>query len=436
MYPTIRTLQRQKYVGLFGLSLLILCHGDSWGHANATIESIDVVKSLRGEQVGIETTVGYLRSADMEQFEWICHETITQPDAVITPRYTENTAGVVLAAVGDLNQARSPDQSVYKTTDGCSGAVSDSLTGQLVADVKLSPTDDSLGVLTTENDGDLNGIFVTNDAGDEWSPAEIVSDDRLFRSVRFSRGEAGSVWVTAIRHETMQAWAYRSIDDGLTWTEHEVPVPDGSDPFTYLDVLEVDADDPDTAWFVMGPYLSDRLLKTTDGGSTFTEVYAIDRDIIDGAQDADGGLWLVLSGNTIVYAADGTTFSEVDTAPMSLGVETDADTVMLASRVYTAGGPLAVSDGGPSFEVIDVFSTLEPALHCGSETDYAEYCSPLWEDLDSRLSSTADGSSDSGDSGDDEPPDSTQSGCCRSEAKRSSVGLLVIMVLALGRRRI
>jgi len=429
-----------KYVSVLFAWLYVICNSAAWAHAGAGIESIDVVKPLDSNRLGIETTVGYLRSEDAVHYDWLCHETVTQSDAVLTPKYTENSEGVVIASVGDLAQAISTNHGLYWTEDGCDWAVSEGVTDQQIKDVALSPTDPSVGIFVSDNDDNVSGIYRTTDAGRSWVPTDIQYADRRFRSVRFSRGESGTIWVAAVRHETSQAWVFRSLDDGFTWTEHEVEVPDGSDPFTYLDVLAVDGDDPDTAWFVMGPYLDDRLLKTTDGGESFGEVYSVDGDIIDGALDARGGLWLVLSANRIVYGTADGEFEEVDSAPMSLGVETDPNGVMLATRVFVEGGALAISADGETFDVERPFSALGPLTHCDEDSDYVVYCAPLWEALESKIVTPE---TDTGALEDEESPspeaevsaEAKPSGCCRSEAKYSSVGAVFVFALALGRRR-
>ncbi len=406
------------------------------------IESIDIVKPLLSDAIGVESSVGYLRSDDSVHFNWHCHEAVTQPDAIITPRYTENSAGLMVAIVGDLAQAGDPGEGLYWSADGCDWNVASGASGQQVKDVELSPLDDSLGIFVTSNGDGSGGIYRTEDAGQTWNSTEVQYDDRSFRTVRFARGEAGSIWVAAIQREPLRAWIYRSVDSGLSWEEHEVEVPEDSDPFTYLDVVAVDADDPLTAWFVMGPYLDDRLLKTTDGGASLVEVFSIERDIIDGAQDENGDLWLVLSGNSIVLGSEDDVFEELRSAPMSLGVETDADTVMLATRVLAAGGPLASSRDGRSFEVNDAFSVLSPLTHCSTESHYVASCLPLWSELESKVGASSQDTGDTGFVGaaeatDDHSSDQINpSGCCRSHTKQSGAALMVLLVFALRRRHL
>lgn len=431
-------LRRAQYVSRLTCWLLIFCHGHAWGHAGAVVESIDIVRPVESGRLGVETTIGYLRSDDGDNFEWLCHEAVTEPGAIITPQYTENGAGMVLGSVGDLTQARQASEALYWSADGCDWTPAEGLTGHEVADVQLSPTDNVTAMAVASSADGLSGIYRSADAGRSWSPVGVSSADKRFRSVKFSRGLAGSVWATAVRFETSQAWVYRSVDAGLTWSEHELVIPLDDDVDVFLDVLTPDADDPDTAWFVQGPFLDDVLIKTSDGGETFTEEYALDGDIIDGAQDPSGGLWLVLSGNHIVYAPEDGFFTEVESAPMSLGVESDSSAVMLATRVPIAGSPLAISTGGAAFESTDVFQQLQPLSECPDESDYGMLCAPLWAEIAEGFVSPIEDTGGGEDTDSADPITTTSastSGCCKGEAKQAHAGLLVLVLFGISRRR-
>ena len=115
------------------------CHGLAWGHAGAVLDAIDVVRPTDTTFMHLETTVGYLREQENQRFEWICHEAVTQPDAIITPRYTENTDGVMLVTIGDILQARDTELSMYRSIDGCHWSAPAGLDNQQVSFVQFSP---------------------------------------------------------------------------------------------------------------------------------------------------------------------------------------------------------------------------------------------------------------------------------------------------------
>jgi hypothetical protein len=415
--------------------------GQAWAHANAGIDSIDVIRSAEGSRIGVETTVGYLRSSDGEKYEWNCHETVTQGDAIITPRYTESTQGVVLVTVGDLAQAKIADESMYRSEDGCDWSPPDGLTGNQIEDVAFDP-DDGMNVIavTANEDGD-NRVFRSVDAGLSWSETGLVFGDRVFRTIRFARGPANAVWVTAVRYDTEEAWVYRSTDGGTSWSEHPMEVRSAGGMDVFVDVLVADAEDPKTAWVVMGPYLDDRLLKTTDGGESFSEVYALDGDIIDGAQDADGGIWLVINGGHVVYGPEGGEFEQVEDAPQSVGVQTGADQIFLATRLVVEGAAMATSADGEIFDAVGVFPATTGPPVCSFESDSVRTCTSLWWDLWEKISrEDEDEDEDEGDTaaeGDTAQihPPLADTGCCSGKAQHSSVGLVFLTLFGVGRRR-
>jgi len=428
-------IMRTLWVINAAMSLCMLSPGQAWAHANAGIDSIDVIRSAEGSRIGMETTVGYLRSADSEKYEWSCHEAVTQGDAIITPRYTESAQGVVLVTVGDLAQAKDTDESMYRSEDGCDWSPPDGLTGNQIEDVAFDPDDGMNVIAVTANEDGENRVFRSVDAGLSWSETDLVFDDRVFRTIRFARGSANAVWVTAVRYDTEEAWVYRSIDGGTSWSEHPIEVRSAGGMDVFVDVLVADAEDPNIAWVVMGPFLDDRLLKTTDGGESFSEVYALDGDIIDGAQDADGGIWLVINGGHVVYGPEGGEFEQIEDAPQSVGVQTGADQIFLATRLVVEGTIMATSVDGETFDAVGVFlATTGPPI-CSLESDSVRTCTPLWWDLWEKVSPQDEGDTAIEDDTAQPHPPVADTGCCSGKAQHSSVGLVFLTLFGVGRRR-
>ncbi len=415
--------------------LSALCHGLAWSHAGAGIDSIDVIRPAGTTLVRLESTVGYLREQTNQRFDWVCHESVTQPDAVITPRYVENGQGVILATIGDLAQAKNTSQALYWTDDGCSWNPATGLTDQQVSSVAFDPLDPSMAIAVTSNADKTNTLFRSTDSGRSWEPSVLAVEERVFGQIRFSRNVQPSVWTSTMRHETEEAWIHHSTDGGLSWTENAIDVRSADGLDVYVDVLIADATDPNTAWVVMGPFLDDRLLQTTDGGQSFIEVYTPDGDIIDGAQDADGSLWLVTTGSKVIRSETGEFFERVDAAPLSLGVEADEDRVLLATRIPSEGYGAAESTDGLTFVSIDTFGVLDGPPSCAPDTDSALYCDPLWPELETSIFGDSDTASPLAEDSGSPQQTSASQGCCSSESKHANAGLLVLIVLALGRRK-
>jgi len=414
--------------------LSTLCHGLAFGHTGAVMDSIDVVQPPGSSRLGIETSVGYIRQQESGFFEWNCHEAVTQTDALITPRYTESSDGIILVTLGDMSQARHPEESMYRSVDSCNWMPPSGLTGQQVSDVEFNPNDASTALAITANESGPNFLFRSTDAGLTWTQASLEVHNRIFRTIQYAPGPDGSIWISAVRYDTEEAWIYHSVDGGLTWVENALEVQSAGGLDVFVDVLIADNADIDTAWVVMGPWLDDRLLQTTDGGQTFAEVYTPGGDIIDGGQDDEGGLWLVTTGNKVIYSETGEFFFRVDTAPPSLGIEVSGEHVWLATRIPSEGSALSMSSDGVSFESIDAFDMLDGPPDCIAETHSAALCDPLWAELRDSIAGTLDTADPVAEEPTASPDSAHQQGCCTGDAKRANVGLLALMILALCRR--
>jgi photosystem II stability/assembly factor-like uncharacterized protein len=415
--------------------LSTLCHGLAWGHAGAVVDAIDVVRPSNSAVVGLETTVGYLRQSQTDTFEWNCHEAVTHEDALITPQYVENGQGVILVTIGDIEQARQPDESLYRSDDRCNWTAPTGLTDQQVSAVAFDPKDDSVVLAVTANLNGSNSLFRSTDAGLSWTQTSVQVEDRIFRTVLFSSGSNETVWMSAVRFETDEAWIYHSNDGGLTWGENAIDVRSADGLDVFVDVLIADAFNPDTAWVVMGPWLDDRLLQTTDGGETFTEVYTPEGDIIDGAQDQDGSLWLVTTGNKVIFSETGELFARVESAPLSLGIEASQGEVFLATRIPSEGNALAISQNGTSFESIDALFMMDGTPHCPAGSHTKSFCAPLWPALRDSVFGFSDTATPPSEDPDSPTPTSTKNGRCNGDRKNANVGLLAVMIMAMCRRQ-
>ena len=419
--------------------LAIFCQGNAWAHAGAIPETIDIHAPHPTERISLQSTMGYIRGPRDGPFEWLCHETVTTAEAVITPRYTENANGVVLARVPDLNQARSGIHSLYRTEDGCTWPAVTDIEDHLIADVAFDPNDPNHVLAITANEDAPNFLYRSRDAGLSWQQQDLEIENRIFRSILFSPGTVG-IWMTAVRFETNQGWVFHSDDKGESWTEHPIELPAFDDRDVYVDVLIADGEDPNQAWFVVGPYLDDQLLETRDAGQSFREVYAPDGDIIDGTQDGNNGLWIIVSGGNVIYSENGTFFERVEDAPGSMGITASPDRVYLAHRLATEATAASSTEDGQSFQPIDVFSEVNGPPSCPPESESAKQCDPLWEELqpaeDSAAESTpTDPPAASMDTAEVNPPSSATKGCCASGQTQTSVALLALLPVWMRKRQ-
>lgn len=405
------------------LLLLSVAHA----HVDGLLQGVDV---LLGGGVGIEASFGLLRSMDGTDYSWLCHEAITAKGALITPRYAQSIDGVLLGVVPVLEQTRESGLALYRTEDGCDWNATPGLDGLVLSDVAFDPSEPDHALLITADltDGAENHILRSTDAGQSFA-AVLTAPERLFRTLAVS--PAGAVWASAVWYDDGTGYLYRSAD-GETFSETAVPMPDSHLPVD-VDVVAVSPDDPLTAWVVVGPYGSDVLLRTTDGGETFEEVFAVDGDIISGAAVAGGGVWLSVSGQTLYWSADGGSFSLVEDGPVTLGLTSSGSETWLATDAIIGGGTIAHRvTGGVDIVAAMHLSTLGPPPTCPADSHSATLCDPLWTALEVRLplpltGDTGEREDDgSGDSGSTDTGAPSEASCgCGSGADSAAVLLLV-----------
>ena len=245
--------------------------------------------------------------------------------------------------------------------------------------------------------------------------------------------DSGTAWATAVWYDTAEGYLLRSADAGQTWTEHAVPIPDLDDHID-VDIIAISSSDPLTAWVVVGPFGGDILLHTTDGGESFEPVFSTKGDIISGAEDAEGGIWIAVSGQTYFRAEDGQTFEPLLDAPVGLSVSArDEDIWMATNATYTGTIAELANTTGTDFTPMFHLSLLNPSPTCAADSHSTLRCDPLWGELQKRLPiipNTDSGEPDSGEPADTGAPTEPTCGC-----RGEGAGVLLLLPLLGWRRR-
>jgi hypothetical protein len=403
-------------------------------HSGDRLDGIDV-HEVDGAGTAVEASFGLVWQAEGDVPRWHCHEALTQEGAAITPRYALSSDGVMLGLISSLEQAREPDQALYRSTDGCTWNPVLGLEGRDLSRLAFSPIEASrVFVSSNGSDGDsLSGVFASVDGGQSFEAALLV-ESRAFGSVEVS--VHGVVWASASVSSTEQAWLYTS-PDGISWSEHEVPLRDLGGMIQTLDVVASHPTDPLSAWLVAGPFGNDVLLRTYDGGESFEQLFQVDGDILDASVDTDGGVWLAVSGRDYYYAADGEHFLLLDGAPRGMGLGTRYGETVLAVDGAISGHLLARPTESGYAKLLEL-STIE-AMVCPEDSHGAVTCDPLWEELSERLIVEAEEPDLYEDSMDTSSPDSgaptarEDDRSCGCESKSSMI--LLVPFLAFGARR-
>ena len=132
-------------------------------HVGAPIDAIDV-HPVGDTGRALEASVGLVWTEAGDDWRWVCHEAITTPDAVITPRYA--VAGRRwLATVPRLEQSRTEADAVYWTDDGCTWTPAEGLAGHEVPAIALDAAGSVALAVTGDPDAPTNAILRSTDGG-------------------------------------------------------------------------------------------------------------------------------------------------------------------------------------------------------------------------------------------------------------------------------
>jgi len=454
-----------KQLQAIALWVLLLVPATAWPHAGALPQSLDVLRFPgNANALSLETTFGVVVSPDSEQWRWICHETIIRDMTAVIPRYSQNRDGVLLAHTNLLSDALADSrESVYRSADGCDWLAPIGLTDAIVADVAFDTEDGNraLAALADLEPEALNGIRFSTDAGASWTPATVEADDRIFQAVQFAPGGTGFAWATAARFSVLQAWVARSSDSGESWESHPFEFEVDGSTQVLVDIAAASSDG-NTVWVRVDAPTSDHLLRSTDAGVSFSEVFSVEDIIHDTTLDPSGGLWAITEESGLHRAENGIDFSLVSGAPRAFGLDYDERGLLVAANIWHQDYSMAVSADGLTFDslISRNFDELLGPLECPEDSQSTQFCDPAWTMLTNQLGrgdddDSAEGDDDSAEGdddsteaddddsaeGDDDTVDDSSNGACEcATASPGSLGesgekLLLVFLLTLVARR-
>lgn len=217
---------------------------------------------------------------------------------------------------------RNPERGIYRTRDG--GAtwehvlfLNDSTGAVSISMNPANPDELFAGMWRAErkpwtmiSGGAESGVYRTRDGGDTWT--------RLAGGL--PTGMVGKVGVTVSPADPRRVWAlveadsgglFRSDDGGETWTRVNSEGRVRARPFYYTHV-RADPKDANTVYV-----MTQALLRSTDGGVTFTQIPVPHGDVHDiWINPRDPGIFAVSDdGGTVVTLNDGRTFSSMYNQP-------------------------------------------------------------------------------------------------------------------------
>ncbi|MEL6348915.1 MAG: hypothetical protein AAFV53_37775 [Myxococcota bacterium] len=424
-------------------TLLLMLSSDGHAHAAAILETSDVLPpGVGGVGMGVEANFGLLWAEDEENYNWICHEAVTSDDAIVLPEYSRSSDGVFLVTVPALEQVREAGKPVYRSPDGCVWEPVTGLDDQVITKVEYAPTDPTQAIAVAANLDETvpSGIFRSTDGGQTFSAVFGVGGlERLFLTAVYRPDDAAQVWASASWFAGAEGYVYYSDDNGQTFTEHPIDVPQDDNDYRVF-IIGVQPGVDATAWVAVTSFTRWSIYKTEDGGQTFTTVIADQEgNVTDGAADENGGLWVAVSGRTIHHAPPGGPLAPLERSPNTLGIEIFNDELLVAERPGSIGDVLTVADiDDQQFALRLHLSELNPPpAYCPEDSDTIVRCQPIWELVSARL--PAERNVDTGrtrDTGTGKPlgdtasqnPDPSPSSCgCRDGGSAFLLGGLMIL---------
>lgn len=345
------------------------------------------------------------------------------------------------------------------TDQGCTWKpASGELAALATSDVSTDPQDGATAYVTTASGAGSNGLFVTRDRGTTFTRVAglSVAAGRQLLSVRLGAGTPRAIYVTS-RSSTApyMPMLHRSTDGGMTFVGLSIGyLLDGATPLV-TEVLAVDPRTPQTVYVRAYSETKHALLRSIDGGMTFTEVLKQDgiaatlgqsRGIDDVTVDATRGVVLVATATGVYQGADpggAATLTLQKTGNLS-----QARCIALhEGAVYACSSQFAPdlaavgrsTDGSAPFMSVLSYPETAGPVECPATTPMGMNCPSTWQMYKAQLGvgvSGPDGGTGGPDGG--TQPTDKGSGCAvgtRSSAGAFSSVLAALAGLVLVRRR-
>jgi len=253
-----------------------------------------LIPASDARRIYVGATFGLVFTADAgASWRYVCEPHVTGGSNVSL--YALQSDGAILALADNLT--RSTDQ-------GCTWSAIAAPSGTAWVDTFADASDASrvLGVAWT-GAGTSSGIWISHDSGLTF-PTQLLQSNEQLVSVESAASTPDTIYAA-----TAGSAFFKTDDGGATWQRSDVP---GS-PAT-VRILAVSPADPSTVWvraitlpttslrgpagagatFLIIPPASgtDHLLRSTDGGATFSELLAVSGAFTGFAHGLDGTLYL------------------------------------------------------------------------------------------------------------------------------------------------
>jgi hypothetical protein len=359
------------------LALAVLAFGGT-ARANGRYPaaSLIVFEPNHPEHIAVSVTFGLLESYDGgKSFAWRCESALR----------SSGQQDLMVAIAGNGGTVTAKFDGIATSTDGCSFYFPPELMDRNMGDLTISRSvpDRLLAFyLDSRLEGGFDSQIVrSDDDGHSWTDlGSPLSTDLLPLTIDVAPSDDSRVYVSA-RLDGAGNFAstlLRSTDGGVTFTRADIPE---TEEHHLAYIAGVNPTNPDCVYLRVYSADGTRLWMSDDGGVTFHKVFTGTDQIYgfafspDGAHIAFGG-----PGDGVWTGSfDGSGLTRVsDLLPTCLGWSDDG--IFLCADQMTAPFSIGRSrDFGSTFDTVLRFDTLCGQTACGPETDCGKSCPHDWD---------------------------------------------------------
>jgi photosystem II stability/assembly factor-like uncharacterized protein len=327
----------------------------------------------------VRTTYGLLESTDGgNTWMWICDQVVG-----FGP-YDDPAIGI--GARGALLAGLANADGVSMSRDhGCSWSrARPPLLGEIVVDLAVHPTDAARAVVITSTAGaDDAGrptyrtlLVETADNGQSWHLAgKPLPDDLFADTVDFAPSRPGRIYMSATRVATGKGVVARTDDDGQTWTLTDLLVDEPHSPW----IGSVDPLDADKIYVRLSEDGGDRLLMSSDGATTFTQLYRFHGPMLGFALSPDGSRLAIGGPQDGILVGSAPSFDFQQTSGVLASCLTWRQSGLFACGSIADGFTVGLShDEGKTFAALYALEQFCPRT-CPADSTFSAVCPVRWQ---------------------------------------------------------
>jgi photosystem II stability/assembly factor-like uncharacterized protein len=238
----------------------------------------------------------------------------------------------------------------------------------------------------TSSGGFDNLVYRSTDQGATWEPTGDPIEPILFEAMAVAPSDPMRVYLSGsyppTRDTPRMPFVHRSNDAGATWERIAFADFDETDRNIY--VLGVDPNDPDHLLMRVKNEGDDRLVRSTDAGTTWSVVQTLPD--IDSFAWAENGATVWMGGDmgTGLYRSDdgGVSFAQIHAELEISCLSSRGSELWACGNNYTDGFAIGLStDGGETFEKKLLYAEIPGMIECAPDSATTTACTPELPDL-------------------------------------------------------